>query len=269
MPAKFAYAQWPWGTKTREEFIDACRDMSDVGFRYFESVKAFIEVFQDNIPDFKAICSEYDITPISFYFHLRGNVENDIIDLKNKLGFIEAVGGVPSITLQGETIRGRTATQDELEYAVRTITEIGDICAPYGIKPAVHPHYNTTIMTASEIDYVMSRLDPDKIGFGPDTAHLSAGGCNPGEIFERYKERINFVHLKDLKGALSDGGMEAGVEVYDSFRELGEGDIDYKPVFQALKSVDFSGYLCLELDRTRYTNKISCLMNKHYMEKNW
>ena len=36
-----------------------------------------------------------------------------------------------------------------------------------------------------------------------------------------------------------------------------------------IKSVDFSGYLCLELDRTRYTNKISCLMNKHYMDKNW
>ena len=37
MSAKFASAQWPWGTQSREEFIQSCKDMSEVGFEYFES----------------------------------------------------------------------------------------------------------------------------------------------------------------------------------------------------------------------------------------
>ena len=78
MSAKFAYAQWPWGTQSREEFIQSCKDMSEVGFEYFESVKAFIDTFKDSPEDFKSICDEYNIHPISFYFHLTGKHDDDI-----------------------------------------------------------------------------------------------------------------------------------------------------------------------------------------------
>ena len=44
-----------------------------------EAIEA--EQLRDNIPDFKAICGEYDITPISFYFHL-GDREKEILILR-------------------------------------------------------------------------------------------------------------------------------------------------------------------------------------------
>ena len=59
------------------------------------------------------------------------------------------------------------------------------------------------------------------------------------------------------------------MEVYTSFRELGEGDIDFKSVFDVLKKSGYDGYLCLELDRTRFGNKESAAMNLDYMRKNW
>lgn len=268
MAAQFAYAQWPWGTKTREEFIQSCKDLSEVGFRYFESVKPFIDTFKNDIDDFKAIVREYDVKPVSFYFHLNGTVENDIEDLKKKIPFLEK-NDIHRISVQAETIRGRNATPEELDYALRTITEIGRICKAHGVVPCVHPHYNTTIMIEKEIDFIMTRTDPDLVAFGPDTAHLSAGGCNPWVILDRYKERIKFIHLKDLKGALSDGGMEQGIEVYTNFRELGEGDIDFKPIFAVLKGIPYDGYLCAELDKTRFTHKESARMNMEYLKTHW
>lgn len=267
MSAEFAYAQWPWGTGSKDEFIVSCRDLAEVGFEYFESVKAFIDTFKDDIGEFKAITREYNVRPISFYFHLSDNYEFDIADLKEKIGFV-AANDIKTISVQGKW-SPEPATQADLEYTTKTIIEYGKICRQYGVLPCVHPHHNTSIMYENEIDYVMAHTDPDEIAFGPDTAHLAAGGCDPVAIFERYKNRIRFTHLKDLKGALKSGGMQAGVEVYSNFRELGEGDINFKSIFDVLKSVDYQGYLCGELDRSRYTNKESAIITMKYLCENW
>ena len=109
MSNQFAYAQWPWGTKTREEFIQSCADMSAVGFKYFESVRAFIDTFINDFADFKAITDEYDVHPVSFYFHLKGNYENDVIGLKDRIGFV-AKNGIKTISLQSAMFPSRPPT---------------------------------------------------------------------------------------------------------------------------------------------------------------
>lgn len=130
MSAKFAYAQWPWGTQSREEFIQSCKDMSEVGFEYFESVKAFIDTFKDSPEDFKSICDEYSIHPISFYFHLTGKHDDDIAELKDKIGFVRDCG-IKTITVQG-VWSPIPATHDDLIYASKTIIDYGSMLFPGG-----------------------------------------------------------------------------------------------------------------------------------------
>lgn len=267
MAAKFAYAQWPWGATTKEEFINACKDLSEVGFEYFESVKTFIDTFKDDINEFKGITEEYNLRPISFYFHLSGDHAADIAELKDKIGFV-AANDIKTICVQAAGSKTR-ATQEDLDYSVKLLHEYGEICADYGILPCIHPHINTVIMYEPEIDFIMQNTNPDLVGFAPDTAHLTAGGCNPAQIADRYKERIKFTHLKDLVGEIDVDGVEYGVEVYRNFRELGHGEVDFKSFFDVLKSVNYDGYLCLELDITRYTHKESAAMNLEFMKQNW
>lgn len=270
MAAKFACAQWPWGVETKEQFIQSCKDMSEVGYEYFESVKTFIDTFKDNPVEFKSICNDYNMHPISFYFHLTCDRQADIEELKRKIDFV-ADNGIKTICVQAGGFQpgavAKPATEDELRDTLETINEYGRICRPYDILPCVHPHHNTKVWYENEIDFIMQNTDPDFIGFGPDTAHLTAGNCNAGEIFERYKDRIHFVHLKDLHGVIDSSGFEYGVEVYGNFREMGEGEVDFKPVFKALKSVNYDGYLTCELDKTRFTNKESARMNLEYLKK--
>lgn len=267
MSSQFAYAQWPWGTGSREQFIVSCRELSEVGYKYFESVKAFIDTFKASPDDFRAITAEYDVRPISFYFHLSDDRRFDVDDLKAKIGFV-ADCGIKTITVQGKWSPA-PATEEDLVYTLGTINEYGAVCRSYGITPCIHPHHNTAVMYESDIDFVMGNTDPADIAFGPDTAHLAAGKCDPAAIFERYKERIRFTHLKDLKGALKSGGMQDGVEVYSNFRELGEGDIDFSAIFKILKSVGYGGYLCGELDSSRTTNKESAAVTMKYLRENW
>ena len=63
--------------------------------------------------------------------------------------------------------------------------------------------------------------------------------------------------------------MEEGKEVYSNFRELGEGNVDYKNIFEILKSVNYDGFLCAELDRSRFSNKISAEMSLKFLKENW
>ena len=248
MPAQFAYAQWPWGVKTKEQFVQACKDLSEVGFSYFESVKTFIDVFLDDIDEFKSISAQYDLKPVSFYFHLDGTRKNDIDDFVNKLPFLLETG-VRQVTVQPKGVRGRAANDEELAEAVATLEELGKICKDNGIIPSLHNHFNTVVMVERDIDYVMQNTNPDEIFYCPDTAHLVAGGCDPVTIMRRYKERIRFTHLKDIVGQMKTGTMENGVEVYsaDIFSELGNGIIDFDGVFDVFREVGYEGYLCVEL----------------------
>lgn len=265
---KFACAIWTWGTSTKEQFISALKDVSSIGYKYVESTKPTINVFKDDFSGFESICREYDIKAASFYFHLTGTKENDIDDLENKLDFMK-LAGVECISIQALGTRTK-ATKEQLDYTLDTVIKMSKLCKPYGIYPCLHPHCHTSVMYEDEIDFVMQNTDPDLLYFGPDTAHLLGGGCDPVEIFDRYKDRIRFTHMKDLKGTKANTAENVGgIDVYSNFIELGRGDVDFAGVFNVLKEVGYDGYLTSELDRSSTTNKESAKINLEYMMENY
>ncbi|MBI2437619.1 MAG: TIM barrel protein [Lentisphaerae bacterium] len=265
--ATLAYAIWPWGLEKEEQLRQGLADMNAVGFRYFESVATAVAMFKDRPAEFKAIIDEYQVYPVSFYFWNRGDIEKDTRTVQEALDFLSA-NKIRSISVQAAGKPGGGATPEELKAELKTLTRIGEACRSYGIKPCLHPHANTRAMFENEIDFLMRNTDPKLIYFGPDTAHLTVGRCNAVEVFDRYAERIRFVHLKDVrknKTAAGDGGQKQGFEVYSNFLELGEGEVDFAGIFKVLERVGYDGYLTLELDSSRFGNKESAVMNMKFM----
>jgi inosose dehydratase len=243
-----------------------------LGYKYFESVRSFFFTLKNDREGFKAITEEYDLRPISFYFHLSGNEKQDIEDLKSRIDFVSYMG-IKTICVQG---CGRQNWSDEvLKTTLRVVNEYGRICKDYGILPSVHPHANTSIMYEKEADFIMQNTDPALVGFAPDTAHLLVSGCDPVVLCERYKNRISFTHIKDVKKpgkentAVKSAGWQNGVEVICDFLELGQGDVDFDGVFKILKEVNYGGYLCIELDTAPVSNIDSAKKNLEYMKAHW
>lgn len=267
--AKLAYTVWQWGTETKDQFIQALKDITEVGYDTFESVKAAINVFDGKPEPFLEICHEYKVKPNGFYFHLNGKWDNDVEDVEKKLPFMAACG-INRMNVQATGVQGRPANQEELDYDLKAITAIAKMAKPYGIIPCLHPHYNTTVMYESEIDFILQNTDPNMVAFGPDTAHLKAGNCDPVAVIKKYADRVKFTHLKDInESGVEAAGMQAGVEVYTNFRELGEGVVDFPGVFKVLDDVGYDGYLTVELDRSRYSNKESAAISMAYMKKTY
>jgi inosose dehydratase len=90
-------------------------------------------------------------------------------------------------------------------------------------------------------------------------------------VIKRYADRVNFIHLKDIKNANveSAGKASAGMEVYANFCELGQGCVDFRQVFDILKSVNYDGPLCEELDRAPVSNAESAKSNFKFILENY
>ena len=274
LKSRITAAIWPWGTETREQMETAAAAVSKIGYENFESVKRAIYAYDLDVKAYKEVLDKYNIKPASFYFHLakKGNEEEIFGNLDKELEFIAELG-VKRICLQGTPYRPEGDIMDEaaLNYELETVAKYAEKSRQFGIMSNVHPHKNTWIMYENEIDNILQNLGPDLVQFAPDTAHLVTGGCDPVAVIKKYIDRVNFTHLKDIKGpeVNSVGFAKAGMEVYSDFCELGTGNVDFKSVFALLKEHGYDGPLCEELDRPPISNEISAANNFKFLMENY
>lgn len=266
---QLAYAIWSWGLQDQEQMITGIKDIKEAGYRYFESVASAIDLFRSDLAGFKAICDDYQVYPVSFYFWGTGNYDTDVNTVKNGLEFL-AANNITRMSFQASYKENGGASPEELALTVRTLNTIAEIAKPFGVTPCLHPHANTMVMYESDIDFVMQNTDPALVAFGPDTAHLTVGRCDAVEIFKRYVDRIKFTHIKDVKKSMGvnvDDSEKQGFEIYSDFLELGTGDVDLPGVFAVLDAAGYDGYLTVELDQAPVSQRESAFNNMAYLKK--
>jgi len=251
----------------------AAKEITEIGYTSFESVKQAIYAYDLDIAAYRDVLERYGIKPASFYFHLPKRGEEDIIfsTLDKELEFVAGLG-VTRLCLQAtSTHPGIKMDAEQLAYELELIEKFARKTKSYGITTNLHNHHNTWVMYEDEIDNILLNLDSDVISFAPDTAHLVAGLCDPVEIIRKYADRINFIHLKDIKNAnVESAGFDpAGMEVYSNFCELGTGCVNFRQIFDILKDAGYDGPLCEELDRAPVSNYLSAKNNFEYILKNY
>lgn len=263
---RFAYAIWPWGTETREEMETAAKDITDVGFKYFESVKAAIYAYDLNLDAYREVLKRYGLEPVSFYFHLpqKQDKEKFFSNLDAELNFVAELG-VKVLSLQAPLGRpDESKFESEMDYELEQVMLFANTATKYGITTCLHPHHNTRVMLEKEIDYILERTSSKELSFVPDTAHLIAGECDPLAVIRKYADRVGFTHLKDFTLGTDVGSVglaSAGMEVYTNFAELGKGSVDFKSVMNILDEAGYKGYHCIELDTAPKSNKESAKNN--------
>ncbi len=97
---------------------------------------------------------------------------------------------------------------------------------------------------------LLDHFDSENLAVNLDPSHLVLYGNDPAWAVSRLGSRIKHVHVKDAVG-------RAGMLGEDFvFPFLGEGSVDWRAFLNALKKVDYSGYLSLEFENDVYLNNI-------------
>jgi inosose dehydratase len=140
--------------------------------------------------------------------------------------------GAEHLVLGGGAQRTEPATDSDYARLAAGLDEAAAIAEGHGLTATYHPHLSTIAESPEQVEKVFSR---SRIGFCPDTGHLQAGGGDPVEYVRRYRDRIPYVHIKDID---ADGG----------FVPLGTGVLDVAGVVNALRETGFDGWLTVETD---------------------
>jgi inosose dehydratase len=109
------------------------------------------------------------------------------------------------------------------------VSEAVELVRGRGLEPTFHPHLRTRVQTPAEIERLLAGTDVPLL---LDTGHLTAAGGDAVTAVREWRQRINHVHLKDVR----DG----------TFVELGAGDVDLLGVLDGLDG--YSGWLVVEQD---------------------
>ena len=119
-----------------------------------------------------------------------------------------------------------------------------------GLEPTFHHHAATYVETPAEIDRL---LGDTSVGLTLDSGHLLLAGGDPLEGFDRWRGRINHIHLKDVDTSVlprAAGRPDALRRLWEdrAFTALGDGDLDVAGLMDRIVAGGYDGYLVVEQD---------------------
>lgn len=262
----FGYAAITWGG----DDIQAIGDIASLGYAGIQLRANVLTQFGDRPAELRAILARHRLAMVALssgLVTLDPARERETIDEHVRHArFTREIGGL-YLQVIDERPAGRAAVPDDYTRLGRLLTAIGERTADLGIPLGYHPHMGSLGEQPRDSDAILAAADPRYVKLELDVAHYQQGGGDPAEAIRRYRDRLLFLHIKDLAGRSPNGPVDSA-RPYE-FVELGRGTVDLRSVFAVLRDVGFRGWAVVELDsvpdRAR-TPKESALISKRYLE---
>ncbi|MGM0216302.1 myo-inosose-2 dehydratase [Enterococcus sp. AZ109] len=179
--------------------------------------------------------------------------------------FLHAMGAkVIVVAEQGHSIQGMmdqpvfdkkpSFTDEEWDKLSEGLEKLGDLAHQKDMEIVYHHHMGTGVQTTEEIDRLMASTDPKKVKLLFDTGHLVFSGEDPVAIFNKYQDRIEHIHFKDIRevvvGEVKSKKMSFLNAVKSgAFTVPGDGMIDFKPIWEAIDASGYEGWIVVEAEQ--------------------
>ncbi len=162
-----------------------------------------------------------------------------------------------SNTVQGQigtpvNDRPKLSKDQVLAYATK-LTELAKWMADQGMPMAYHHHMGTIIESEDDVNWLMEGSGPEvKLCF--DTGHLLFGGGDVMATLNRWGDRVHHVHFKDIRPSIVQDTRENNRSFLDAviagaFTVPSDGCIDFQAVANALKAMDYEGWIVVEAEQ--------------------
>ena len=240
-PIRVACQTYTWemlGDEWHGKVTDLLDWIAQAGYAGIEITNNMIAEFADRPADFACELEARNLGLAAFAYSSSSGFtdpacwEADIAGAQRVIDFVSHFTR-PRLGLGGAAnpVHSRAA----LDQAIRFYNEVGRMGAAQDVSVNVHPHshYGSLIESAEEYRYLLDRLEPQTISFGPDTGHIVRGGQDLLTCLGTHLGRITHLHLKDATAA----GEWVG---------LGEGMCDFPAVFRLLESCGYDGWVVAE-----------------------
>lgn len=220
-------------------FAGTLKEIGALGYREVESAGYYnhsaAEVRQAmEVAGLKLVSAHYSSNDLHKKF-------DEILAFNKELGVGHLICSFPGFkdpsrlkNLKGRD-RNHAFTLEDWRWNAEEFNRFGEKVSAAGMKFGYHNHTMEFHKVDGVVPYdeLMRLTDPSKVTMEMDCGWVIVGGGDPIEYLQKYPTRISMLHVKDFKrtaGFASTGGKPP-------IAELGQGSIDYRPIFeQAAKS---------------------------------
>jgi inosose dehydratase len=131
------------------------------------------------------------------------------------------------------------------------VARAAELARGRGFEPTFHPHTATYVEAPWEIERFLDLSDLDIL---LDTGHLLLGGSDPLQALRDWGDRVNYIHIKDVRLDVVRGAVAERVDMLEAWRrgifcELGAGDVDLETFLTELVRTGYAGWIVVEQDR--------------------
>jgi inosose dehydratase len=241
---RFGYAAITW---TGNDF-QAIKEIAELGFSGIQLRSNILKEFGEKPEALRVLLQENKLEMVALS---SGGVSinpateaEEVTRHVNNAKFVRAVGGHYLQLTDSARPKDRTPQSSDFKELGRRLTEIGKRAHDIGVAVGYHNHMNALGESPSEVDQILKATDPRYVKLELDIAHYQQGGGDPARAIRKYRDRLLFLHIKDVESLPSDDTSKRNYR----FVELGRGRVDLPAVFRALKDVKFRGWAVIELD---------------------
>jgi len=126
-----------------------------------------------------------------------------------------------------------------------------ETCEKYNVFFALEACFGTLTRDYYTTKELLDSVNSKYLAINMDPSHYNLYGNDVAWVVRRLgKDKIKHVHLKDSVGVPRDEGRDF------IFPLLGEGTIDWKAFFQALRDIGYEGYFSAEYESMNYFKNI-------------
>jgi sugar phosphate isomerase/epimerase len=127
--------------------------------------------------------------------------------------------------------RSGAFTMEDWRWNAEQFNAIGAKVSAAGLKFGYHNHTMEFHKEHGVVPYdeLLRLTDPAHVTMEMDCGWVTVGGANPIDYLQKYPNRISMLHAKDFKGITPT----SSIENVPTIVELGQGTIDYRPIFAA------------------------------------
>jgi inosose dehydratase len=233
----------------------AVSDIAAAGYAGIEMFDGNLFDYADRPEELQGLLSDAGLELASAY--TGGNfIYSEILDEElvrvSRAAKLAQLFGAGSLVVGGGARRSSGTRPEDYQALGSALDQVCDIAEAHGLVACYHPHLTTIVESPDELDRLMPLT---RIAFCPDTGHLAAGGGDPAALIRSYGDRLQHVHLKDVR-----------LEPLE-FVPLGQGSIDFSDVLAAVHESGYDGWLMVELDSYPGDPAEAAQISKAYLDR--
>ncbi len=189
---------------------------------------------------------------------------NEIVAHDKELGCQYLVCSSPSFRTLPTPGTKKTMSLDDWHYMAEQFNTMGERTLASGVHFGYHNHTPEFTLTDGKIPLLeLIRLtDAKNVTFELDCGWAIVGGANPIDLLKTQPHRFSLLHVKDF---IVDPKAAKGVE--PKVTELGQGSIDYKPIFAQAAKTQKILHAFVEQEAFTMPWKQSLQVDADYMKK--